>query len=244
MNCFKLLIVDEPKNVKNIEKCLQKQPCSMVTACSGQDAIKIMRSTEIDILISKVDLLDINGLAMYNAMKDQKPDMHCILISDTSCRLDSPECQRLNIIDRPSNMDIISDCVNRTISQIKQMQRSKFKILTVEDTKSLLFTQVKMLNKIGFSNIVTAYNGKQAIELLADMTPPDLIISDWYMPDINGLELLLWVQGNESFKKTPFIMATSQKEAMMAIEAGANHFLIKPYDIKTIEKAIESVLPI
>jgi DNA-binding NtrC family response regulator len=245
MNRFKLLIVDDPKNIKNIEGCLHNQSFSVMSACSGQDAIKILRSTDIDILISKLELLDINGLAMYKAMKDQKPDMHCILIADSSCKMNSQDYQRLKIIDRPSDVKTISDCVGHVISQIKQNQRSKLKILVVEDTKALLFTQVKMLNKLGFSNIETASNGNQAIKCLTEMTcPPGLIISDWYMPEKTGLELLQWLQQHDSFNQIPFIMATSKKEAMMAIDAGANHFLIKPYDMDTIQKVIEKVLDI
>jgi len=241
MNQYQLLIVDDPTNVKSIENCLNNKLCSLQTACSGQEALKIMRTTDIDILISRAELLDINGLAVYNAMKEKKPDMHCILIADSSCRLDSQECHRLKIINRSSHLTTISDCVNQAISQIKQLQRLQKKILIVEDTKSLLLTQLKMLKKLGFSDIVTANNGCQAIECLAMMAPPDLIISDWYMPEKTGLELLQWLQKSE-YKEIPFIMATSKKEAMMAIEAGAHHFLIKPYDIETIRKAIEKVL--
>ena len=243
MNQYKLLIVDDLKNVKIIEECLHNESYSIQSACSGKAAFKILRSTNIDILISKIDLLDINGLSIYKAMKDQKPDMHCILIADSSCRMDSQECHRLKIIDRSSNMNILTDCVNQTISQMKQNQRLQKKILVVEDTKSLLLTQVKMLNKLGFQNILTANNGNHAIELLAEITPPpDLIISDWYMPEKTGLELLEWMKSNDSFKKIPFIMATSKKEALMAINAGANHYLIKPYDLEMVQKAIEKVL--
>jgi len=243
MNQYKLLIVDDPKNVQRIQDCLHNASCSMQTACSGQAALKIMRSTDIDILISKIDLLDINGLAMYKAIKDHRPDMHCLFISDTTSQMDSQECHRLKIIERSVNMNSISEFVDQTIIQIKQNHYDQKKLLVVEDTKALLFTLVKMLKKLGFSNIVTANNGNQAIECLVEMTPPpDLIISDWYMPEKSGLELLQWLQGNDVLKNIPFIMATSKKEAMMAINAGANHFLIKPFDIETIQKAIERVL--
>jgi len=243
MNQYKLLIVDNPDHVKNIEDCLHDQTFSLQSAGSGQAALKILRNTHIDILISRLELLDINGLAIYKAMKDQKPDMHCILIADSSCRMDTNDCHRLKIITRSSNMNTISDYVNQAISQIKQKKQSQKKILIIEDTKALLLTQLKMLKKIGFSNIVTANNGKHAMNLLIEMSsPPDLIISDWYMPEKTGLELLQWLNQNDIFKTIPFIMATSKKEAMMAIDAGANHFLIKPYDIETIQKAVEKFL--
>jgi DNA-binding NtrC family response regulator len=243
MNQYKLLIVDNPSNVKSIEDCLHDKSCFLQSASSGQEALKIMRNSNIDILISRLELLDINGLALYKAMKDQRPDMHFILIADSSCKMDTSDCHQLKIINRSENMNTISDCVNQAISQIKKNQQLQKKILIVEDTKALLFTQLKMLKKIGFSNIVTAANGNHAIALLMEMTsPPDLIISDWYMPEKTGLELLQWLQQNDTFKTIPFIMATSKKEAMMAIDAGANHFLIKPYDIDTIQKAVEKVL--
>jgi len=243
MRQYKLLIVDDPKNIKQIENCLKERPCMMQSASCGQAALKIMRSDDIDILISKLDLLDINGLAMYKAMKDQKPDMHCILIADSTCKMDTEDCHQLKIINRCSDMNAISDHVNQLISLIQKKLRSQQQVLIVEDTKSLLLTLLKMLKKIGFSDIVTANNGNQAIELLSEMpSPPDLIISDWYMPEKTGLELLQWLQASDTFKNIPFIMATSKKEAMMAMNAGANNFLIKPYDIEMIHKAIERVL--
>jgi DNA-binding NtrC family response regulator len=243
MRQYNLLIVDDPDNIKRIENCLQDRPCATQSASCGMAALKIMKNTDIDILISRLELVDINGLAMYKAMKDQKPDMHCILIADSTCRMDTEECHRLKLINRCSDMDTIPDHVNLLISQIQKKQRAQKKVLIVEDTKSLLLTQLKMLKIIGFSDIVTANNGNQAIKLLSEMTsPPDLVISDWYMPEKNGLELLQWLQSHNSLNTIPFIMATSKKEAMMAIDKGADHFLIKPYDIEMIQKAIDRVL--
>ena len=242
MSQYKILIVDNSDNVKSIEDCLKDQSCTMISASTGRSALKILRSADIDILISRLELLDLNGIALYNAMKDQHPDMHGILLADSTCKMDSNERDQLKVIDRPFDMNTLSDCVKQTISQIKQKQRFQKRILIVEDTKSLLMTQLKMLKIIGFTDIITANNGNHAIEIIEEMTsPPDLIISDFYMPEKTGLELLQWLKNHASFKNIPFIIATSKKEAMMALAAGADHFIIKPYDFKTIQEAIDNV---
>jgi len=243
MSSYKILIVDDPENVNRIEDCLQEISCTMQSVCSGQAALKTMRNTDIDIFISRLELLDINGLAIYKAMKDQQPGMQCILITETSKKMEQQDCQRLQFFNRSTNMNRMTDCVNQAIIHIQKWQRAQKKILIVEDTKALLLTQQKMLKTLGFANILTANNGNHAIEMLLKISPPpDLIISDWYMPEKNGLELLQWLKRNDTFKTIPFIMATSKKEAMMAVDAGADNFLIKPYDIATIQKTIEKVL--
>ncbi|ETR66907.1 MAG: Chemotaxis protein cheY [Candidatus Magnetoglobus multicellularis str. Araruama] len=190
-----------------------------------------------------MELMDINGRALFLSMKKRRPDMQCILISDHNCNSNVQECDQLQVFKRSVDMKSLSELVNQMVSKMEKNQLLHKNILVVEDTRVLLLTQVKMLKKLGFTNIDIAHNGKQAIELLNEKDDyPGLIISDWYMPEKNGLELLQWVRTNERFKHTPFIMATSKKEAMMAIEAGANHFLIKPFDMETIQTAIEKVL--
>ena len=116
-------------------------------------------------------------------------------------------------------------------------------VLLIEDIKSILMTEQQMLYDIGFSNVVLAYNGQEAIEILEDHDI-GLIISDWNMPFINGYEFLLWLRKNSRFRDIPFIMATSQaekKQANMAEDAGGNYYLIKPFGPQELLEAIHAV---
>jgi ABC-type nitrate/sulfonate/bicarbonate transport system substrate-binding protein/AmiR/NasT family two-component response regulator len=117
-------------------------------------------------------------------------------------------------------------------------------VLLIEDTKSILMTEKKMLNDIGFSNIVLAIDGQDAIQKLDENHDVGLIISDWNMPNLNGYEFLQWLRKKSQFRDVPFIMATSlaeKKQAYLAEDAGANFYLIKPFGPQELSKAIHTV---
>jgi CheY-like chemotaxis protein/ABC-type nitrate/sulfonate/bicarbonate transport system substrate-binding protein len=117
-------------------------------------------------------------------------------------------------------------------------------VLLVEDTKSILMTEKKMLNDIGFSNIVLAYDGQEAIEKLQTDHDIGLIISDWNMPHMSGYEFLQWLRNEPQFNDIPFIMSTSQaekKQVHMAEDAGGNYYLIKPFGPKELLQAVHTV---
>jgi len=116
-------------------------------------------------------------------------------------------------------------------------------VLLVEDTKSILMTEKRMLNDIGFSNVIIAYDGKEAINKLED-NDIGLIISDWNMPNLNGFEFLQWIRKDNQFRHIPFIMATSlaeKKQVNMSEDAGGNYYLIKPFGPQELLVAIHTV---
>jgi len=117
-------------------------------------------------------------------------------------------------------------------------------VLLIEDTKSILMTEQQMLNDIGFSNVLLAYDGQEAIRMLEENHDIGLIISDWNMPTLNGYDFLLWLRKDSRFRDIPFIMATSQaekKQAHMAEDAGGNFYLIKPFGPQELLQAIHTV---
>ena len=117
------------------------------------------------------------------------------------------------------------------------------KILVADDSGTMRVMFKQMLSKAGFKNIVVAVNGKEGLEKVSE-EKPDLIVSDWNMPVIDGLEFLQALRKTDEYKDLPFIMATaqsdksSQKEIM---EAGGNGHVPKPFDDAQIKKAIEKV---
>jgi len=144
--------------------------------------------------------------------------------------------------EKPTNFDKNQD---ETKNLTKTASKRIKTILVVEDTEFMLFTEVKLLEELGYENIISAVNGDEAIKKLNEMGDNiDLIISDWNMPKTNGLELLQWVKKNENYKNIPFIMATSHAEKnqlSQATEAGASNILTKPFGIKDIKESIETL---
>jgi chemotaxis signal transduction protein/ABC-type nitrate/sulfonate/bicarbonate transport system substrate-binding protein len=109
---------------------------------------------------------------------------------------------------------------------------SGIKILLVEDAGTMRKMEVRILNQLGYENIVEAQDGDEAIEKLQQEEGIQLVISDWAMPNKDGHELLLWVRGDDRFKTLPFLMATGHGDkayTAKAMEDGANAVVAKPF---------------
>lgn len=119
----------------------------------------------------------------------------------------------------------------------------KMKILIVDDIASMRRIVFDSLSQIGFNNIFEAKNGENALKTLK-LNKIDLILCDWNMPNMNGLELLKAVRSDEELKNTPFIMITaeSKKENVLdAIKAGVNNYIVKPFDTESLKEKIAHV---
>jgi chemotaxis signal transduction protein/ABC-type nitrate/sulfonate/bicarbonate transport system substrate-binding protein/CheY-like chemotaxis protein len=118
----------------------------------------------------------------------------------------------------------------------------QMKILLVEDSELTRKMEVKILKKMGFTDIVEADDGDAAVETLKKVEDVGLIISDWNMPNKGGYDLLVRVRGEQQWKHIPFIMATGQaekKQALKAKEAGVSHFIAKPFSAQELKTVIE-----
>ena len=80
------------------------------------------------------------------------------------------------------------------------------KILLAEDAGTMRKMEVRILNQLGYKNIVEAADGNDALQKLQASPDFDLVISDWAMPGKDGHELLTWIRGQENFKELPFLM--------------------------------------
>lgn len=121
---------------------------------------------------------------------------------------------------------------------------SNLQILVVDDQQSMRELTRHCLKQMGISKVAMAKSGEEALVCL-EKTKFDLIISDWNMDGISGLELLTKIRNNSILKKLPFIMATGQKEKSQIIaakEAGANNYIVKPFSTADLKKRIEAVL--
>ena len=110
-------------------------------------------------------------------------------------------------------------------------------VIIVDDLPLMVSTMVSMFNDIGFQKVHKAYDGRDALLMLKKQNY-DLIVADWNMPRVNGLDLLKAVRENERTRKTPFIMITgnvNQSDVITAINSGVSEYLIKPFS-KTMLK--------
>jgi chemotaxis signal transduction protein/CheY-like chemotaxis protein/ABC-type nitrate/sulfonate/bicarbonate transport system substrate-binding protein len=119
----------------------------------------------------------------------------------------------------------------------------QIKILLVEDSSIMRKMELKILNDLGFNNIVEAVDGEDAIDKLQAQGQINLIISDWNMPKKSGFELLEWVRAQDQTRQIPFIMATGEadkKEAARALAAGVSSLVAKPFTPDELKQKIEA----
>ncbi|MBS0533328.1 MAG: response regulator [Proteobacteria bacterium] len=118
------------------------------------------------------------------------------------------------------------------------------KVLIVDDQNSVRQMTRMALEEIGFRHIQEAENGVQAMETAA-VQPLDLIISDYNMPEMDGLGLLRAVRGHPVARKVPFIMLTGRGDrelVVKAAQAGVNNYLVKPFTSAILRGKIEQVI--
>jgi two-component system, cell cycle response regulator len=120
----------------------------------------------------------------------------------------------------------------KEILHLQAFEFADAKILVVDDSEINRLITVQVLKK-KIKNIVTAENGKKALDYLFRKDDRlDMIISDLYMPEMDGLELCRRVRLMRNYKTVPFIMlsgASEQKEIVNIFRAGANDYILKPF---------------
>lgn len=118
------------------------------------------------------------------------------------------------------------------------------KALVVDDSKSIRQIERKYLEEMGFT-VVEAENGEEGLRVLKENPDVRLIILDWHMPIMNGYEFLKAVRANPEWNEIKIMMVTTenqQKSVIEAIMAGANEYLMKPFDKEMLESKIRFLL--
>lgn len=125
------------------------------------------------------------------------------------------------------------------LNSISEINRD-IKILIVDDFTTMRKIVRSLFERMGFHKIAEAEDGVDALIKLKS-TNFDLIVSDWNMPNMMGLDLLKAVRADDQLKKIPFLMITaeSQKENVVhAVQAGVSNYVVKPFNQEVIENKL------
>jgi len=117
------------------------------------------------------------------------------------------------------------------------------KVLIIDDFATMRRVLRNILKQIGFVNISEADDGKTALKGLKK-EKYDLILCDWNMPEMSGLELLNQVRSDDELKGIPFVMVTAEAQKnniIEAVKAGVSSYVVKPFTAETISEKLEKV---
>ncbi len=119
----------------------------------------------------------------------------------------------------------------------------KLKVLVVDDFPTMRRIVKNLLKQLGFENIDEAEDGAQALTKLK-AGGYGLVISDWNMPVMEGIDLLKHVREDEALKALPFLMVTAEAEkdkVITAIKAGVDNYVVKPFTAEVLKEKLEKI---
>ena len=117
-------------------------------------------------------------------------------------------------------------------------------ILIVDDYRTMLKIIRNLLKQLGFTNVEEATDGSEALGKLRE-GEFDLVISDWNMEPMTGLQLLKEVRADDRLRTVPFIIITAESKienVVAAKEAGVSNYIVKPFNAATLKAKLTSVL--
>lgn len=117
-------------------------------------------------------------------------------------------------------------------------------LLIVDDYKTMLRIIRNLLKQLGFNNVDEAGDGSAALTKMRSKGY-GLVISDWNMEPMTGLQLLREVRADTVLKETPFVMITAESKTenvVAAKQAGVDNYIVKPFNAETLKKKLVSVI--
>lgn len=116
------------------------------------------------------------------------------------------------------------------------------KVIVIDDSTTMIRIIKNTLNRLGINDIVEACHG---LDALAKLDGIELILTDWNMPEMDGLTFVKSVRASAKYKHIPIIMVTTEagkEDIVEAVKAGVNNYVVKPFTPEVLKGKIEAVL--
>lgn len=122
--------------------------------------------------------------------------------------------------------------------------KGDLKILVVDDFPTMRRIVKTLLKQNGFHNFMEAEDGQEGYRLLKEEGDFEMIVSDWNMPHMTGLEFLKAVRADPKFKHLPFLMVTAEAEKeniIEAVKAGVSNYIVKPFTGQALKEKLDKI---
>ena len=121
---------------------------------------------------------------------------------------------------------------------------AELKILAVDDSPTMRRIIINTLKRAGFNNVIEASDGKDALAKMK-IERPNFIITDWNMPEMDGMTFVTTIRATDEYKQLPILMVTTrsvQEDIVAAMKAGVNNYIVKPFTPDTLKAKIDQMV--
>ncbi|BBL33828.1 chemotaxis protein CheY [Nitrosomonas stercoris] len=125
------------------------------------------------------------------------------------------------------------------------MAEKDLRFLVVDDFSTMRRIIRNLLKDLGFNNVEEAEDGVMALKKLRDGGGFDFVVSDWNMPNMDGLTMLQNIRADDGLKDIPVLMVTAEakkENIIAAAQAGANGYIVKPFTAATLDEKLNKIL--
>lgn len=119
------------------------------------------------------------------------------------------------------------------------------KLLVVDDSSTMRRIIKNTLARLGYKDVLEGADGVEGWNAIDSNPDVEMLITDWNMPEMNGLELVKKVRADERFIDVPIIMVTTEggkAEVITALKAGVNNYIVKPFTPQVLKEKLGAVM--
>lgn len=248
---MRALVVDDSRVARRALIGILKHNCGfsdVEEAADGEEGLKVAEEGDFDLILLDWNMPKMSGIETLRAIREKGEKTPIVMVTSEAERARVVEAFGAganNYIVKPYGTKIVKDKVDWTLQHADEASKRTLtrRALIADDSavlRKLLESALK--EHCGFTEFVQVEDGQQAVDATGNNIF-DLILLDWNMPNMSGIEALRKIRSND--KRTPIVMVTSEKEGARVVEAfdaGANNYIIKPFDAHILSKKVAQVM--
>ncbi|MCB2181154.1 MAG: response regulator [Desulfobulbaceae bacterium] len=248
MSAARIVIVDDSKTArKGVKLILSEIDAVFTEAENGRDALeKIAENPDIDLIITDVDMPVMDGIELCKHLKmtDATSAIPVVILSmfDSEMQIERGfEAGADAYVVKKNFQTALLPAVKQNLE--KSVRRQNCLVMLVDDSRVVRLSIESFLVEQGFQ-VVTAENGKEALSLM-EVKKPDICVSDYEMPVMDGLSFCRAIKAKEEYRDIPFVVMSvhdDQGKMKRFIQNGAAAYITKPFNFNELSILIDKII--
>ncbi len=250
-----LIVDDDPAILQTVQEYLMSFGYNyLYTANNGKEAITLLKKQPIDFIISDWSMPEMTGLDLLRYVRSDETFQEIAFVIVTAPvreereKIEEAVSARVDdYIIKPFRSQILKEKIEYVM--LEKFFHLRKGVLIVDDDIEVRQTLIEYLNRMEYTPIYEAENGADGLKILRDHVDRiGLVLSDWDMPKLSGIDFLAHIRAEHQMSYMPFVMITAQfsgeierVKLQMALDEGVDHYLLKPFRFEDIKAKITFV---